>query len=83
MQFATSGQSVRADGAMTLLEIAEANDVDLPYGCRSGSCGDCEVRLLSGKVQHDYVDALDPVRAAQGWVLSCTAHPIADVVLDA
>ena len=32
----------------TLLEVAEANDIDLPSGCRMGMCGSDPIRVVSG-----------------------------------
>lgn len=37
-----------ADG--NLLEFAEAHGLTPAYGCRSGQCGACKVRLIAGKV---------------------------------
>mgnify|MGYP002064943154 CR=1 FL=1 len=32
----------------TILDGALRQNVILPYGCRSGNCGTCQVKLLSG-----------------------------------
>lgn len=59
-----------ADG--TLLEFAEGQRVDVPSECRSGSCGTCATRVLSGAV--GYEQALDaPVEP--GCALLCIARP--------
>ncbi|WP_321812644.1 MULTISPECIES: pyridoxamine 5'-phosphate oxidase family protein [unclassified Burkholderia] len=59
-----------ADG--TLLEFAEGRSVAVPSECRSGSCGTCSTRVLSGAV--DYVQAPDaPVEP--GCALLCVARP--------
>ncbi|MGU7811402.1 pyridoxamine 5'-phosphate oxidase family protein [Burkholderia sp. AW49-1] len=59
-----------ADG--TLLEFAEGQGVAVPSECRSGSCGTCATRVLSGAV--DYVQSHDaPVEP--GCVLLCVAQP--------
>ncbi|CAG9255432.1 hypothetical protein BDI4_440013 [Burkholderia diffusa] len=59
-----------ADG--TLLEFAEGQGVAVPSECRSGSCGTCATRMLSGAV--DYVQSHDaPVEP--GCVLLCVAQP--------
>ncbi|WP_175856612.1 pyridoxamine 5'-phosphate oxidase family protein [Burkholderia anthina] len=70
-----------ADG--TLLEFAEGQRVAVPSECRSGSCGTCATRVLSGAV--DYVQAHDaPVEP--GCALLCVAQPAqgaaAPLVLD-
>ncbi|MFP3501477.1 pyridoxamine 5'-phosphate oxidase family protein [Burkholderia sp. SIMBA_062] len=59
-----------ADG--TLLEFAEGHGVAVPSECRSGSCGTCAMRVLSGAV--DYVQSHDaPVEP--GCALLCVAQP--------
>ncbi|HHY6931014.1 TPA: pyridoxamine 5'-phosphate oxidase family protein [Burkholderia ambifaria] len=59
-----------ADG--TLLEFAEGQGVTVPSECRSGSCGTCATRVLSGAV--DYVQSHDaPVEP--GCALLCVAQP--------
>ncbi|VWC56565.1 pyridoxamine 5'-phosphate oxidase [Burkholderia lata] len=59
-----------ADG--TLLEFAEGQRVDVPSECRSGSCGTCATRVLSGAVDYEQVpDA--PVEP--GCALLCVARP--------
>ncbi|WP_423395063.1 pyridoxamine 5'-phosphate oxidase family protein [Burkholderia sp. LMG 21824] len=56
----------------TLLEFAEGQRVDVPSECRSGSCGTCATRVLSGAV--DYEQAPDaPVEP--GCALLCIARP--------
>ena len=38
----------------TLLELAETHGLNPQYGCRSGQCGACKVKLLSGQVSYLY-----------------------------
>ncbi|HGL6714759.1 pyridoxamine 5'-phosphate oxidase family protein [Burkholderia contaminans] len=59
-----------ADG--TLLEFAEGQRVDVPSECRSGSCGTCATRVLSGAV--DYEQAPDAT-VEHGCALLCVARP--------
>ncbi|WP_269503669.1 pyridoxamine 5'-phosphate oxidase family protein [Burkholderia sp. IMCC1007] len=59
-----------ADG--TLLEFAEGQRVAVPSECRSGSCGTCATRVLSGAV--DYVQAHD-ASVGPGCALLCVAQP--------
>ncbi|RQR56642.1 pyridoxamine 5'-phosphate oxidase [Burkholderia sp. Bp9140] len=70
-----------ADG--TLLEFAEGHGVAVPSECRSGSCGTCATRVLSGAV--DYVQAHDAA-VEPGCALLCVARPVegavAPLVLD-
>jgi len=81
VRFQQSDHTTQWDGAASLLELGEADGVALPSGCRSGNCGMCAVRLLSGKVRYPQPpDApIDP-----GFCLACVAQPESDeVVIDA
>ncbi|MFJ1211225.1 pyridoxamine 5'-phosphate oxidase family protein [Burkholderia pyrrocinia] len=59
-----------ADG--TLLEFAEGQRVAVPSECRSGSCGTCATRVLSGAV--DYEQTPDAT-VEPGCALLCVARP--------
>ena len=72
-----------SDGQMPLLDLAEAHDIDLDYGCRSGSCGDCKVRVLKGDVEQEVDDGLTPAEKDAGYILSCVGKPVTDCTLDA
>jgi glycine betaine catabolism B len=68
---------------MSILDAAEQYSVELPFECRSGICGQCKVRLLSGNVSMETQDALSPSERKQGFILACQAHPTTDVVVEA
>ncbi len=64
----------------SLLELAEGAEIEAPFSCRSGSCGACRVRLLSGKVEYTRTPSF-PV--SQEEVLVCSAIPVSgDLVLE-
>ena len=67
----------------TLLEASETIGVDLPFECRSGVCGQCKVKLLTGAVEMDVEDAISAYEKDAGWVLACQAHAVVDVTIDA
>ncbi|MGF6572850.1 ferredoxin-NADP reductase/predicted pyridoxine 5'-phosphate oxidase superfamily flavin-nucleotide-binding protein [Paraburkholderia sp. GAS333] len=82
--FARSKQTLPwSSGDGSLLEFAEAHGIDAPSSCRSGMCGTCSTRLLSGSVRYDgEVEA----EIEAGSALVCMARPVAGdeapVVLD-
>jgi ferredoxin-NADP reductase len=80
-EFVRSGKTATLFPGQSLLEAAEANGVNLPYGCRQGQCGTCATRLLEGDV--DSPDGLDPGLKARGYVLACVTRARGDVRLDA
>jgi hypothetical protein len=63
----------------SLLDLAEACDVPVGFGCRNGTCHSCESTLLAGDVQYT-VPPLEPPPA--GRVLVCCSTPSADLALD-
>lgn len=67
----------------TLLDTAERNDVQIPYGCRQGQCGTCVTRVLSGAVQMDAEAGLTAEQKNDGYVLPCVSRAKGTVVLEA
>ncbi len=51
--FERSQKSASIKATQTVLEAAEQAGISLNYDCRSGVCGTCKVRLLSGQVTMD------------------------------
>ncbi|EMA24921.1 2Fe-2S iron-sulfur cluster-binding protein, partial [Haloarcula amylolytica] len=39
-------ETVSVPDGETILDAAEAADIGLPFGCRTGACGTCTARLL-------------------------------------
>jgi uncharacterized protein len=65
--------------ALNLLEFAEDLGLSPPFNCRSGSCGACATRKLSGAIRY----AEDPTAVvADDEVLLCCALPSGPVSLD-
>jgi ferredoxin-nitrite reductase len=82
--FAKSGKEVACTEADTLLDVATQAGVELDSSCQAGTCGTCKQRLLEGQVQYEgEPDGLDASEQAAGWILTCIAHPIGKVVIDA
>jgi ferredoxin len=83
IRFARSNKRLDGVGTRTVLELAESLQIALPYDCRSGVCGQCKTRLLSGSVAMAAEDALDTLDRANGLILACQARCRDDVVVDA
>ncbi|MGB5633256.1 MAG: FAD-binding oxidoreductase [Waterburya sp.] len=73
-----SGQEIACDGEECILEVAEAEGADLPFGCRMGTCGACKVKKLEGEVIYD-----DDVDCEDGYILTCVARPNGRVAIEA
>lgn len=76
-----TGRTLVWDGQdNNLLDFVERQGVAVDSGCRSGSCGTCEAKLVSGAVR--YVDQPD-YDISPGHCLLCVAMPTSALVLEA
>ncbi len=82
VKFSVSSAECTATPDGCLLELAEAHDVEIDYACRSGSCGSCRTKCVSGDVRMDDCDLSDEERA-EGWIYPCVAYAESDVELEA
>ncbi len=78
----SSSFALAPDGP-AVLDGVLAVRADAPYACRGGVCGTCRAKVVEGRVEMDTSWALEPDEVAQGYVLTCQAHPVTDaLVLD-
>lgn len=84
VQFATSGKTVECDDSQSLLAIAETAGIEIESSCQSGTCGTCTAKLIEGNFRYEAdPDGLEDEYASAGHILTCIAHPVGKVVLDA
>ena len=85
VRISPSGHEFFVEGRDSLLGAALKSGLHLDYGCSSGNCGACRVKVLSGRVRkirdHDYV--LTGQERDAGFVLACSNTAVTDVVLEA
>jgi ferredoxin-NADP reductase len=81
--FIHSQKTCQASIGSTLLDVAERNGVQIPYGCRQGQCGTCATQVLSGDVHMDAQGGLTAEQKNAGYVLPCVSHARGTVVLSA
>lgn len=79
-----SGRTFSANADEALLAAAIRQGIGLPYGCKDGACGSCKCRKLEGQVVHraHQSKALSAEEEAAGYVLTCSATALTDVVLE-
>ncbi|WBY03335.1 CDP-6-deoxy-delta-3,4-glucoseen reductase [Ramlibacter tataouinensis] len=79
-----SGRTFSADAGEPLLTAAIRQGIGMPYGCKDGACGSCKCRKLEGEVTHraHQSKALSAEEEAAGYVLTCSAFALTDVVLE-
>lgn len=63
-----------------LLDVLLADGVEAPYSCREGHCGACAATLVSGGVEMEANDVLEPADLAEGLILVCQSRPESDLV---
>ena len=63
-----------------LLDVLLDAGIEAPYSCREGHCGACAATLVSGEVEMETNDVLEPDDLAEGLILACQSHPTTDQV---
>jgi len=81
VMFRSSARTLAWDGTdANLLDFAERHDLSVESGCRSGSCGTCEVKVISGTVC--YAEKPDH-EITPGHCLLCVGFPQSALELEA
>lgn len=83
IQFQRSQVGAEVLEGATILDTADEMDVYIDSACRSGTCGLCRVKLLSGKVRMAVEDSLTEDEKTDGYILACQAEVETDVEIDA
>lgn len=67
----------------TLLAAGLRQHLALPFGCQSGGCGSCRVRLATGQVEYPFTPpALSQGEIDAGYILMCLARAKSDLSID-
>jgi len=79
-----TGNSFSVEKTETVLDAAMRQSRVFSYSCRSGSCGSCKARLISGEVDPGEftAGALSDSEQAAGSILLCQARPQGDIVIE-
>lgn len=74
---------IKASPAATVVRILEQNGITPPTRCRSGECGFCHSRLISGEVF--IPKELNKLRQADnkfGFIHPCCSYPLTDIEIE-
>lgn len=71
---------VRAD--QSILLAARERGMMLPASCRTGLCGTCKSKLLSGAVDMQHQGGIRQREINAGLFLPCCSKPLSDLVVD-
>jgi len=69
-----------ASDGENVLEAAMKLDVDAPFSCKGAVCCTCKAKVIEGKMTMDANYALSDEEVAEGFVLTCQAHPASENV---
>ncbi len=75
--------SFNTEISQTILEVALSQHLNLPHGCKNGTCGACKCKVISGDIILDKYNQkiLNEDEKNQGYTLLCKAHANTDVEL--
>lgn len=73
-------ETVEQRGSSTILQSARWAGLRVKSSCEAGHCATCMALVVEGKAEMKVNDALDPDEVEEGWVLTCQAVPVTDVV---
>ena len=78
---------VEAPWGTPLQDVADAAGADITFGCRSGSCGTCRVRILSGLAHcspmgREERDFLRGMETPEDQRLACQVEVLDDVTVE-
>ena len=78
-----SGLTLTVPAELSLLQVCEAAGVDVAYSCEEGVCGACEVKVLSGQVEHrDTVLTPKQQKRSESMMICCSRGVDDSLVLD-
>ena len=84
VHFTQANQQAVSEPNTPILTIAEQAGVSIRHACRAGACGMCKVKVCKGQVHYQTApSALSIADQQDGYVLSCIAHPLGFVEVEA
>ncbi|MFL1490563.1 FAD-binding oxidoreductase [Pseudomonas antarctica] len=79
----SNGKSFSSAAGDSMLDSARAEGLTLEYSCRTGRCGVCKAKVLSGETEafRDEL-SLSAEESQCGYILTCCRYALTDVELD-
>lgn len=71
---ARSGRELLVGPCESLLEALEREKITVPFSCRAGSCGACELPVLEGEIDHRDSVLTEEERASGKKILACVSR---------
>lgn len=77
-----SGAQIEVPKDTSLLDVLLQNGVKVPYSCRAGGCGTCEVKVEEGEIVHFDSFLTEKQQGGMKTMLSCVSRGQGRLVLD-
>ncbi|RSD22329.1 PDR/VanB family oxidoreductase [Mesobacillus subterraneus] len=77
-----SGKLLDVPADSTLLEVLREIGVNVPYSCRAGGCGTCEIKVEEGDIQHYDSFLTEDQQRSNHTMLCCVSRGKGRLVLD-
>jgi cytochrome P450/ferredoxin-NADP reductase len=83
VELASTGDTVHIPVGCTILDVLRTRGMDLEYSCSEGTCGTCEVGIISGRPDHRDAVLTPRERAAgKSLMICCSGSKDEKLVLD-
>ncbi|MFL9863477.1 FAD-binding oxidoreductase [Paraburkholderia fungorum] len=84
VRLALSNLDLSCSPGRTIIEAVHASPqgIKIPNACRSGVCGTCKLRKLSGEVEMLHNGGITDEEVDEGYVLACCSTPLTDLLLE-
>jgi len=69
-----SGKTLTVPADKSILEVLGENGIEVPRSCEQGICGTCEVRVVSGEIDHRDSILSSAERAANETMMICVSR---------
>jgi CDP-4-dehydro-6-deoxyglucose reductase len=81
---APSGKTFMVEAGESILTMGLKSGVNMPYGCRMGTCCSCRGKVVSGEVDlgNAHPAYLPQAQRDEGYALLCQAKALSDVVIE-
>jgi CDP-4-dehydro-6-deoxyglucose reductase, E3 len=79
-----SGRTFEVEEGASILTTALNQHINLPYGCRLGTCCSCRGKVVSGSVNfgNAHPAYLPQSQRDEGYALLCSASPLSDLTIE-
>lgn len=81
IQLKGKSHELSVQGNTTILQAAMANNIEMPYSCRSGMCSTCLASCISGDISMTEGHFLEQKDVDAGKILTCVSYPTSENVV--